>query len=100
MSYTEHSYSPEALLMSRRTFDALSADDRELVLQTARDSVPYMRGLWDKMEEEARQTVLQAGVQFNEVDRAAFRKAAAPVLEKYVARDDLRELYDLVRAAA
>jgi tripartite ATP-independent transporter DctP family solute receptor len=99
MSFSEHSYSPEALLMSRRTFEALSAEDRDLVLAAARDSVPVMRELWDKMEAEARDLVLKAGVQFNEVDRGAFHKAAAPVLEKYVARNDLRQLYELVRAA-
>jgi tripartite ATP-independent transporter DctP family solute receptor len=100
MSRSEHSYSPEALLMSRRTFDALSPADRDLVLATARESVPYMRELWDRMEEEARQTVLKAGVHFNEVDRDAFHKAAAPVLEKYLAQGDLKKLYELVRAAA
>jgi tripartite ATP-independent transporter DctP family solute receptor len=100
ISRSEHSYSPEALLMSRRTFEALSAQDRELVTTTAQDSVPYMRGLWDQMEEEARQTVLKVGVHFNDVDRDAFHRAAAPVLEKYLARGDLKNLYELVRAAA
>lgn len=99
-SDTEHSFSPEALLMSRRTFDALSASDRELLLATARDSVPYMRKLWDRMEAESRQLVLASGVRFNEVDRAAFHRAAAPLLKKYVARSDLEPLYALVRAAA
>jgi tripartite ATP-independent transporter DctP family solute receptor len=100
LSHTEHSYSPEALLMSRRTFDALSAQDRELVQRTARESVAYMRELWDKMEEEARLTVLAAGIHYNDVDRDAFRKAAAPVLEKFTTREDLRKLHELVRAAA
>ena len=99
-SHTEHSFSPEALLMSRRSFDALSAADRELVLATAAESVPYMRGLWDRMEEESRAHVLNAGVEFNEVDRAAFRRAAQPLVEGYVRDSSLREIYELVRAAA
>src|SRR5690606_5198997 len=36
---TDHSYSPEALLMSRRTFDALQPGDRERVLAVAAESV-------------------------------------------------------------
>ena len=99
-SNSEHSYSPEALLMSRRTFDALSASDKELVLAIAAESVPYMRGLWDKMEAASKEFVLNAGINFNEVDRAAFHRAARPVLERYLQRDDLRALYDLVKAAA
>ncbi len=55
MAHTQHSYSPEALLMSRRTFDGLSPSDRELVRATATQSVQYMRSLWDPMEESSRQ---------------------------------------------
>ena len=62
-SQTDHSYSPEALLMSKRTFDALTPADREIVLAAARDSVPYMRALWDRMEAESRAHVLASGVQ-------------------------------------
>jgi tripartite ATP-independent transporter DctP family solute receptor len=99
-SQTDHSYSPEALLMSRRSFDALSPADRELVLQTALESVPYMRGLWDRMEAESRETVLKAGVKFNEVDRAAFRRAAQPVHDAHFREGGLRDLYAPIQAAA
>ena len=53
-SQSDHSYSPEALLLSKRTYDALSPRDREIVVEAARESVPYMRTLWDKMEAESR----------------------------------------------
>lgn len=97
-SQTDHSWSPEALLMSQRSFDALDAADRELVLATAAESVPYMRGLWDRMEAESRAAVLKAGVQFNETDRAAFRRAAQPVLDRHFRDESLREVYSLIRA--
>lgn len=86
--------------MSRRTFDALSAADRDIVLAAAAQSVPYMRELWDRMEEESRTQVIAAGVQFNEVDREAFRRAARPVLESYVSAGGLQKLYEDIRAAA
>jgi tripartite ATP-independent transporter DctP family solute receptor len=99
-SQTGHSHSPEALLMSQRSFDALAAADRQLVLATAAESVPYMRTLWDRMEAESRQTVLNAGVHFNEVDRAAFRRAAQPVHDAYFRDEALRDLYAQIQAAA
>jgi tripartite ATP-independent transporter DctP family solute receptor len=99
-SHTEHSYSPEALLMSRRSFDALSPADRELVLSAAAQSVPYMRELWDKMEADSRAHVLKSAVAFNEVDRAAFQRASRPVLERHVNGNGLRELYELIQSAA
>jgi tripartite ATP-independent transporter DctP family solute receptor len=99
-SQTDHSYSPEALLLSRRAYDALSPPDREIVMEAARESVPYMRTLWDKMEAESQAAVLAAGVKANEVDLPAFRKAAAPIHARYLADRPLRELFDSIRSLA
>jgi TRAP-type C4-dicarboxylate transport system substrate-binding protein len=99
-SQSEHSYSPEALLMSRRNFDALTPSDRELVVAIAKESVPYMRGLWDRMAEESKNAVVDAGVQVLEVKRAPFRDAVQPVLKKYLQHGDLEKLYAAVRAVA
>jgi tripartite ATP-independent transporter DctP family solute receptor len=99
-SGTEHSHSPEALLLSRRTYDALAPADREIVIEAARASVPVMRSLWDKMEAESRAHVLGAGVAANQADLAAFQRAAAPVLERYVQGNGLRTLYEGIRALA
>jgi tripartite ATP-independent transporter DctP family solute receptor len=99
-SQSDHSYAPEALLLSRRTYDALSRRDREIVVEAARASVPYMRTLWDKMEAESRDLVLAAGVKANDVDLPAFRTAAAPIHERYLADGSLRELFDGIRGLA
>jgi len=99
-SQSDHSYSPEALLMSRRTYDALSARDRELVVAAARESVPYMRGLWDQMEAESRAFVLAANVKSNDVDLPAFRKVAASIQERYLVDQSLRAIFDGIRGLA
>jgi tripartite ATP-independent transporter DctP family solute receptor len=99
-SQSDHSFAPEALLMSRRTFDSLSVTDRELMLRVAHESVPYMRTLWDQMQEESRTHVIAAGVKVNEVDRDAFHRVARPILESYVKKSDLHELYEGIRALA
>jgi TRAP-type C4-dicarboxylate transport system substrate-binding protein len=99
-SQTDHSHSPEALLLSKRTYDALSPGDREIVVEAARASVPYMRGLWDKMEAASRAHVLAAGIKANEVNIPAFRKAAAPSHDRYLADPTLRRLFDNIRALA
>jgi tripartite ATP-independent transporter DctP family solute receptor len=98
-SETEHSRLPEALLLSRRRFAGLSARDQEIVLAAANDSVPYMRTLWDESEATARAAAVAAGVQLAAVDRAAFQRAAAPILEAYLQDPDLARLYRLAREA-
>jgi tripartite ATP-independent transporter DctP family solute receptor len=99
-SQSEHSYSPEALLLSRRTYDALAARDREILLATAQESVSYMRSLWDRMEIESRTHVIEAGIKVNEVDREAFHRVARPVVERHVKKSGLEALYAGIRALA
>jgi tripartite ATP-independent transporter DctP family solute receptor len=96
-SQTEHSHSPEALLLSRRTFESLTPSDRELLLTVARESVPHMRGLWDGMNTESRVAVIRDGVEVNGVDRAPFVKAVQPMLDTYLHRDYLAPLHRGVR---
>lgn len=97
-SQTEHSFSPDALLMSKASFDALTPADRELVRDVARRSVQVMRADWDQREAKARETVLAAGTQVSEVDKAAFAATTRPVLEKYLKPAPLRALYERIAA--
>jgi tripartite ATP-independent transporter DctP family solute receptor len=99
-SQSQHSFAPEVLLMSKRRLDAMSAADRELMLETSARSVPFMRELWDRREADARAAVERAGVQVNEVNRDAFRRAAAPLVDRYLNDPDLARLYRAIRAAA
>ena len=56
-----------------------------------------MRTLWDESKPVAR-GVIEAGVKANDVDLPAFRKAAAPIHERYLADRDRRDLYRGIRA--
>jgi len=99
-SQTEHSFSPDALLMSKASFDALTPADRELVRDVARRSVQVMRVDWDKREADARAAVIAAGVQVAQVDKAAFAATVRPVLDKYLAEPRLRALHERIAAVA
>ncbi|MEN5116565.1 TRAP transporter substrate-binding protein [Luteimonas sp. TWI662] len=96
-SQSEHSYAPDILLISRRSLAALAPADRDLLIDTARASVPVMRRLWDASEEAARQAVRDYGIAFNEVDMDAFRAAAAPLRERYLRQPELQTLYRRIR---
>ncbi|MGE0742015.1 MAG: TRAP transporter substrate-binding protein [Hyphomonadaceae bacterium] len=82
-SQTDHCAAPEALLMSKATFDALAPGDRDLLRAKAQESVRIMRALWDEKQATARQIVLDAGVHYNVADIDAFRRAAEPVKRRY-----------------
>lgn len=99
-SQSEHSYAPDVLLLSQRTWNALAPDDRALVRDAARQSVAVMRAAWDASEATARAEVLAAGVEANDVDMDAFRKAAAPLLAEYRRDPAVDALYRRIRAMA
>jgi tripartite ATP-independent transporter DctP family solute receptor len=99
-SQTEHSYAPDALLLSKRTFDGMRASDRALVLDAARESVQVMRKAWDDSEAEARRALVEAGVAFNPVNAASFHRAAEPLVRELLRDPELRLLHDAIRAAA
>jgi TRAP-type C4-dicarboxylate transport system substrate-binding protein len=99
-SQSEHSYSPEAVLMSQRRYDRLSSRQQELIRTVAAQSVPYMRKLWDGSEATSRAAVEKAGVHAIQVDRAAFQKVAAPIVESYLKDPQLMRIYQEIRAVA
>ena len=99
-SRTDHCAAPEALLMSKHRFDALSAADKELFLAKARESVTIMRGLWDAKQANARRTVLDAGVHYNDADRDAFHRAVEPLRREYLANEDIADTIRRIEAHA
>ena len=99
-SNTRHAFSPEALLMSRRSFEALAPAHRDLLLATAAASVAVMRALWDEAEATSRSAMAQAGVAFNDVDLDAFRRAALPLREATLRDASLARLHTQIRDLA
>ena len=62
-SMTEHSMAPEMLLMSKKVWDTLTPDEQKIFREAAKESVPYMRKLWDEKEKKSRDLVVKAGAQ-------------------------------------
>ncbi len=99
-SQTNHSYAPDVLLVSQRTLDSLQRRDRDLLIDTARQSVGVMRTLWDASEAEARGAVFAAGVERNDADLSAFARASQPLLSEYRRDPAIYTLYRRIRDLA
>jgi tripartite ATP-independent transporter DctP family solute receptor len=97
-SLTEHSMSPEVLVMSKRSWDKLSAEDQQLVRKAAKESVAKMRELWQAREKEAHAAVVAAGAQVTELDKEPFMKAVEPVYAKHVTDAKLKDMVERIRA--
>jgi tripartite ATP-independent transporter DctP family solute receptor len=99
-SLTEHSMSPEVLVMSKRSFDKLSPADQEAVRRSAKDSVVKMRELWEAREKVAEEKVRAMGCQINKVEKQPFVDAMKPVYDKYVKDAKLKDLVARIQATA
>ena len=97
-SITEHSLSPEVLVMAKKTFDKLSPEDQQIVRTAAKESVAKMRDLWDAREKAAEETVKSKGAQVNPVEKQSFIDAMKPVYDKYAKDPKLKELLARIQA--
>ncbi len=95
----QHLIVPEVLVMSKSSFDKLSAEDQAIVRQAAKDAVPVMRALWDEREKVSEQKVRDSGVEvITDIDKTPFIEAMKPVYEKHVTSDKLKDLVTRIQA--
>jgi tripartite ATP-independent transporter DctP family solute receptor len=84
---TEHTMSPEVLVMSQKAWASLSAEDRKIFREAAIRSSQFMRKMWKDLEDRSREQAKGAGVTVvTDVDRKPFEAAMAGIYEK-VQRD-------------
>src|SRR5712671_1626135 len=73
---TEHTMSPEVLVMSRKAWESLSVDERNLFRDAALQSNLFMRAKWKDLEQQSRQKAEAAGVAIvTDFDRKPFENA-------------------------
>jgi tripartite ATP-independent transporter DctP family solute receptor len=84
---TEHTMSPEVLVMSKKAWESLSANDRKLFRDAALQSNLFMRAKWQELEQRSRRQAEAAGVTIvTDFDRKPFEAAMAGIYAK-VRRD-------------
>jgi tripartite ATP-independent transporter DctP family solute receptor len=77
---TEHTMSPEVLIMSLGAWESLSLEDRRTFREAARESGRYMREQWNTLEQRSQQEAKAAGiVVVTEFDRKPFEAAMTGV---------------------
>jgi len=98
ITLTEHSLTPEVLVISKLSWDKLAPADQALLRQAAKDSVVKMRELWVAREKESEAKVRAGGGEIITVDKAPFVAAMAPVYARFVTDDKTKSLVERIRA--
>jgi tripartite ATP-independent transporter DctP family solute receptor len=94
---TDHSLAPEMLLMSKKVYDGLTPAEQKIIRDAAKESVPYMRKLWDAKEAASRAAVEKGGAQIVTVDKKSFSDAMKPVYDKFITDPKLKDMVKRVQ---
>jgi tripartite ATP-independent transporter DctP family solute receptor len=95
---TEHTMSPEVLVMSQKAWASLSAEDRDIFRDAAVRSSQFMREKWKDLEERSRQQAKAAGVTIvTDFDRKPFEAAMAGIYQKARRDPAAAELIERIR---
>jgi tripartite ATP-independent transporter DctP family solute receptor len=95
---TEHTMSPEVLVMSRKAWDSLSPEDQKIFRDAAVESSRFMRQQWKAWEERARDQARKAGtVIITEFEKKPFMDAMSDLYRDALADSTLARLVDRIR---
>ena len=95
---TEHTMSPEVLFMSRKAWESLSPEDRNMFRNAAIQSSRFMREKWKDLEQRSRQQAQDAGVTIvTEFERKPFEAAMTAIYAKAQRDPAVAELIERIR---
>ena len=83
---TNHQYNPQSVLISKKFWDTLSADEKKIISDAAVESTAYQRQQARAQAGTALDTVKKGGMQVNELapaELAKFREKMKPVVDKH-----------------
>ncbi len=95
---TEHTMSPEVLVMSLRAWQSLSDEDKAIFREAARESNQFMRARWRALEESTRRQAQASGtVIIADFDRKPFEDAMRGIYAKAASDPLLAPLIERIR---
>jgi tripartite ATP-independent transporter DctP family solute receptor len=83
LSLSGHVYTPAFLTVGTRRYNALPADVRKILEDTARETQAFVYTTAAKADTDLLAKLKQAGMQVNEVDKDAFIAASKPIYEAF-----------------
>jgi len=83
LSMSGHVYTPAYLVTGKKQWDALPADVRKILEETARETQAYVYKTAERFDNELVAKMKAAGMQVNEVDKPAFVEASKGIYAEF-----------------
>jgi len=85
LSLSNHVYTPAYLIVGARQWNALPADVRKVLEDTAKETQAFVYETAARDDTALLEKLKQAGMQVNDVDQAAFVEASKPIYTEFAA---------------
>jgi TRAP-type C4-dicarboxylate transport system substrate-binding protein len=89
---------PDLVIGSAARFARLSAAQQDVIRKAAADSAKAHNDSWQKEVDLAETEALKMGIAFNEVDKAAFRKAVQPMFDDLKSQPTVAAIAEKIQA--
>ncbi len=101
-TYTEHQYSPDIYIISTKTWNKLTEEQRAHLVESLEKTNENFKSLYNGMMAEAVAEFESKGVTvYRDIDKTAFIEAVAPIHEEFCSRGDAyRALYEDIQKYA
>ena len=99
LAVTRHVYNPQAVILSKKFFDALSPAEKKIVTDAVTEATAYQRQLSRQQAEEALAELKKSGMQvteFSPAEMQRLRDKVKPVVDKHAAaigEDTVKAVY-------
>jgi tripartite ATP-independent transporter DctP family solute receptor len=83
---SNHNYSMHVLLMNKKKWDSLNADQQKILREAAHEALVWQRGISDDLEKKAWDAFKEKGIEvtiLSDEERAKLKDLTAPVREEY-----------------
>jgi TRAP-type C4-dicarboxylate transport system substrate-binding protein len=94
---TEHTMTPDVLIMSMKTWRSLDLADQNIFRNAARDTSTFLRGQWKNQEASLRKQALDLGVTVIEIDQKPLQAALTGLYTKVLTDAHSRHLVEYIQ---
>jgi tripartite ATP-independent transporter DctP family solute receptor len=94
---TEHTMTPDVLIMSMKAWSSLSPTDQNIFRNAARDSSIFLRDQWKNWEASSRKQALDLGVTVIDIDRKPLEAALTGLYTKVLTDSHSRHLVESIQ---
>jgi TRAP-type C4-dicarboxylate transport system substrate-binding protein len=88
LTITNHMYNPQAVIMSKQTWDDMSEDEKKIMREAAAEATVYQREVAREANAKALEELKEEGMEVGELppeEIAKLKEKAQPVIAKYTA---------------